>query len=177
VLLSINQTRVGVESKSGLPYSKSASKFTARISHSSLTTKNRWLANHRTEYSPCTTRLLGADLSIHFGMERSPMTIITFERSGGVVGNEVYFEVELNSLEPDQASRLMNMVEKADFFNIPSNLSMSTTPDEFHYKVTVDNGGEHHIVRATDTTMPKTLQPLVRELTMLRVLSKTIPAR
>lgn len=105
------------------------------------------------------------------------MTIITFERSGGVVGNEVYFEVELNSLQPDQASRLMNMVEKADFFNIPSNLSMSATPDEFHYKVTVDNGGEHHIVRATDTTMPKTLQPLVRELTMLRVLNNKVIAR
>jgi len=105
------------------------------------------------------------------------MTIITFERSGGVVGNEVDFELGLDNLPPDQADRVMKMVEKADFFNIPSNLSMSATPDEFHYKVTVDNGNEQHTVRATDTTMPKTLQPLVRELTMLRVLSKKVTAR
>jgi len=99
-------------------------------------------------------------------------TIITFERSGGVVGNEVYFELELEKLSPDKAERLQRLLDDADFFNVPANLGMTATTEEFQYKITVDNGEEYHSVRTTDTTMPKALFPLVRELTMLKVLSK-----
>jgi len=99
-------------------------------------------------------------------------TIITFERSGGVVGNEVYFELELEKLSTDKAERVQNLIDKADFFNLPANEATSARGDEFHYKVSVDNGEEYHSVRTTDSTMPKALFPLVRELTMLKVLSK-----
>jgi len=102
------------------------------------------------------------------------MTIITFERSGGVIGNEVYFELELENLPEDKAKRLQKLIDNADFFNIPTDLGMSATPDEFQYKVTVDNGNDYHSVRATDTTMPKVLLPLVRELTMLKILMRKV---
>jgi len=102
------------------------------------------------------------------------MTIITFERSGGVIGNEVYFELDFGSLPEDKVERLQKMIDSADFFNIPTNLGMSSTPDEFQYKVTVDNGKDYHSVRATDTTMPKVLLPLVRELTMLKILMRKV---
>ena len=101
-------------------------------------------------------------------------TIITFERSGGVVGNEVYFDLDFENLSEDTAERLQKLIDDADFFNLPANLAMSATPDEFQYKLTVDNGREYHSVRVTDTTMPKTLLPLVRELTMLKVLSRKV---
>ena len=105
------------------------------------------------------------------------MTIITFERSGGVVGNEIYLDLDLDSMPADNVERLLKLVEKADFFNIPTNLGMASSPDEFQYKVTVDDGSNYHSVRATDTTMPKSLFPLVRELTMLQVLNRKVPAR
>ena len=101
-------------------------------------------------------------------------TIITFERSGGVVGNEVYFDLDFENLSEDTAERLQKLIDDAEFFNLPANLAMSATPDEFQYKLTVDNGKEYHSVRVTDTTMPKTLLPLVRELTMLKVLSRKV---
>ena len=104
-------------------------------------------------------------------------TIITFERSGGVVGNEVYFEVNLESLSEDETQRLQKLIDNADFFNIPANLGMSATPDEFQYKITVDDGEEYHSVRTTDTTMPKSLLPMVRELTMLKVLMRQVPEK
>jgi len=102
------------------------------------------------------------------------MTIVTFERSGGIVGNEVYLDLDLESLSRDTAQRLQKLIAKADFFNIPANLGMSSTPDEFQYRVTVDDGDKYHSVRTTDTTMPKSLLPLIRELTMLKVLSRKV---
>lgn len=105
------------------------------------------------------------------------MTNITFERSGGVTGHEIYLDLDLDSMPKLDAERLLKLVEKADFLNIPSNLGMTSSPDEFQYKITVDNGSEHHSVRTTDTTMPKALSPLVRELTMLQILNKKVVAR
>lgn len=105
------------------------------------------------------------------------MTIITFERSGGIVANEIYLDLDIGNVPEDSAKRLMDLIEKADFFKIPSNLGMASTPDEFQYKITVDNGKASHSVRITDTTMPKSLLPLVRELTMLQILNRKVAAR
>lgn len=105
------------------------------------------------------------------------MTTITFERSGGLTGHEIYLDLDLDSMAQPDANRLRNLVEKADFFNIPSNLGMTASPDEFQYKITVENGSENHSVRTTDTTMPKSLSPLVRELTMLQAFNKKVAAR
>lgn len=105
------------------------------------------------------------------------MTNITFERSGGVTGREIYLDLNLDSMPELDANRLLNLVEKADFHNIPSNLAMTSSPDEFQYKITVNNGNEYHSVQTTDTTMPKALSPLIRELTMLQVINKKVAAK
>ena len=105
------------------------------------------------------------------------MNTITFERSGGVTGHEIYLNLDLDGMTQSDADRLRNLVEKADFFNIPPNLGMTASPDEFQYKVTVDNGSAHHSVRTTDTTMPRSLSPLIRELTMLQAFNKKVAAR
>ena len=105
------------------------------------------------------------------------MSNITFERSGGVTGHEIYLDLDLDSMSEPDANRLLKLVEKADFLNIPSNLGMASSPDEFQYKITVDNGDEQHSVKTTDTTMPKSLSPLVRELIMLQAFNKKVTAR
>lgn len=98
------------------------------------------------------------------------MTTITFKRSGGVIGNELHLDLELDRLPEDEAQRLQKMVDEADFFNIPENLAGRSTVDEFQYEIRVDNGRAYHTVSATDTTMPKSLFPLVKELTLMRML-------
>ena len=100
------------------------------------------------------------------------MTTVSFERSGGVIGNELRFDINLNTIPDDEAIQIMRLIDKSDFFNIPENLAGSTSPDEFQYEVTVDNGGDVHTVRTTDTTMPEDLRPLVRELTMMKILRR-----
>ena len=47
------------------------------------------------------------------------MTTITFERSGGVIGNEINLNLNVDTLSEDNAKRLLNLVENADFFKIP----------------------------------------------------------
>ena len=98
------------------------------------------------------------------------MTTINFHRSGGVIGNEIQYEVDLNELPADEAQHLTRMVMEADFFKIPEDLAGNTTTDEFKYTVSVEAGQTSHTVHVTDTTMPRDLLPLVKELTIMRVL-------
>jgi len=98
------------------------------------------------------------------------MTKIVFDRSGGAISNNLHLDLNLSSLSEYEAQRLQKMVDEADFFNIPENLCGSSSADEFQYEITVDSGTSFHTVHATDTTMPKSLLPLVKELTLMRIL-------
>jgi hypothetical protein len=98
------------------------------------------------------------------------MTTITFDRTGGIVGNEVHLELRLEDLSEDEAQRLQKLIDDADFFGLPENLAGRASPDEFQYLITVENGGDRHSVRATDTTVPEALRLLIKELTMIRLL-------
>jgi hypothetical protein len=100
------------------------------------------------------------------------MTTVTFERSGGIVGNAIDMNLQLESLPEGETERLQKLIDDADFFNIPANIGLAANHDEFLYKISVEDGDKFHSVRTTDTSMPKTLLPLVRELTMQRVLSR-----
>ena len=105
------------------------------------------------------------------------MTLITFERSGGIVGNEIDFDIKLENLPENEAKRLQKMIDSADFFNIPTNADQASNPDEFLYRITVDDGNQYHTIRFTDAIMPKSLLPLVRELTMRNVLIRKVTTR
>jgi hypothetical protein len=98
------------------------------------------------------------------------MTTINFHRSGGMVGNEIQYEVNLSELPADEAQHLTRLIMESDFYNIPEDLAAQATTEEFTYTVSVDAGQSHHTVHVTDTTMPKNLLPLIKELTIMRVL-------
>ena len=97
------------------------------------------------------------------------MTTITFKRSGGFVGKGMRFELRLAELPSDDARALIQLIEKAEFFNIPENLIVKFNPDEYQYTITVDVGVIYHTVRTNDTTMPAALRPLVDELSSLQM--------
>ncbi|HXQ34334.1 MAG TPA: protealysin inhibitor emfourin [Anaerolineales bacterium] len=98
------------------------------------------------------------------------MTTITFERSGGVVGNDLHLDLDLDTLAEDEAQHLLKLIDEADFFNIPEQSTEQFTPDEFKYKIAVDAGQTSHTVYTSDSTIPKNLLPLAKELTMLKIL-------
>jgi len=89
---------------------------------------------------------------------------ISFERSSGFLGRKVNFSVDLDKLPHDQAEILKELLEKADFFNLPENLISKPAPDEFTYLITVETTRIRHSVRCSDTSVPDPLRPLLDDL-------------
>ena len=93
---------------------------------------------------------------------------IQFERSGGFAGMHITATFDTDSLPPEEGDRLREMVEAADFFNLPPTSATRTAgADQFQYKVTVEAEGRQHTVETGDATAPDTLSPLLRRLTVL----------
>jgi hypothetical protein len=95
------------------------------------------------------------------------MTMINFKRSGGVMGKEVAMDFDLSSLPAGMAQRLNNLINETNFFEIPTVNELHARPEEYEYVITVVAGNTVHTVRATDSSMPKSLPPLIEELTEL----------
>ena len=92
------------------------------------------------------------------------MTTIHFERTGGLLGEAIKLDLDLNKMPDDESQVLQRMIQNADFFKIPENLEGRPTMDGFRYRITVRAGQSAHTVRTSDGTMPGGLQPLVGEL-------------
>lgn len=95
------------------------------------------------------------------------MAKISFKKSGGFIGQGTRFELNLNNMPISAVRNITRLVEEAQFFDLPENLIKSFKPDEFLYTITVDAGITNHTVHTNDSTMPSSLRPLVRELSLL----------
>ena len=98
------------------------------------------------------------------------MTTITFERSCGTTCKDLHLDLDFNTLPEDESNRLLKLIEDADFFNIAEHPAEHFSGDDFQYKINVSAGQTSHTVHTSDSTMPKNLMPLVKELTMLKIL-------
>ena len=103
------------------------------------------------------------------------MAKITFKRSGGFVGHGIRLELNLNSLPISTVRNITRLVEQARFFDLPEDLVRNFQPEECQYTITVDAGVTDHTVRTNDSTMPSSLRPLVRELSLMSVASQKTP--
>jgi hypothetical protein len=89
---------------------------------------------------------------------------IQFTRSGGFAGPAMKQNLTLdtNDLSAAEANELTNLVKQA---NLPalSGETEGTTPrpDEFHYRISVEDEGQNQSVRTSDSAMPETLGPLI----------------
>jgi hypothetical protein len=92
------------------------------------------------------------------------MTKIFFERSGGFMGRKVTATLDLEELPEDLAETLEEMLDEADFFELPADLTRPPMPDAFTYTITVSSEEGQHTVRVSDTTAPNDLRPLLEEL-------------
>lgn len=97
------------------------------------------------------------------------MTTISYIRTGGTVGQELAANFDLNSMPASDSRRLNNLINESNFFEIPVVDAVPSSPDEFEYTITVISGNSIHTVRATDNLMPKSLRPLIQDLTELAI--------
>ena len=100
------------------------------------------------------------------------MTTITFERSGGTIGKDLHLDLDLNTLPEDESQHLLKLIGDADFFNIPEQPAEQYAADEFQYTISVNAERANHTIHTSDSTMPKNLLPLAKELTMLKILEQ-----
>ena len=104
------------------------------------------------------------------------MKKIIFERSGGFMGRKVSLALDLDELEPDQSQAILQMLEEADFFNMPEELLPQEMSDTFLYSISVKIKRQMHSVRFSDMTVPDTLRPLVEDLSEMARKQRGIPS-
>ena len=92
------------------------------------------------------------------------MTKIFFERTGGFMGRKVTATFDLSDVSEELAKLLDDLLDEADFFELPSDLTKPAMPDAFTYNITVSSEERQHSVRVSDTTAPDDLRPLLEEL-------------
>ena len=92
------------------------------------------------------------------------MTKIFYERTGGFMGRKVTATIDLGDVPEELANLLSNLLDEANFFELPSDLTKPAMPDAFTYNITVSSEERQHSVRVSDTTAPDDLRPLLEEL-------------
>lgn len=80
------------------------------------------------------------------------------------MGRKVSTTIDLDDLPDEQAEALEELLDEADFFELPADLTRSPMPDAFTYNITVSSDKRQHSVRCGDATIPDDLRPLLDEL-------------
>ncbi|WP_138497266.1 protealysin inhibitor emfourin [Nostoc sp. PA-18-2419] len=90
---------------------------------------------------------------------------ISFERTGGFAGISKKTTVDTSELPANEANTLKRLVEAADFFRLPEQItSPNPQSDRFQYKLTVEDNDKHHTVIVSESVLPGTLRPLIEWL-------------
>ena len=102
---------------------------------------------------------------------------IDFVRSGGFGGMRLTASVDTETLDPENASKVQQLVEEADFFSLPRKPRHATSSvDRFQYQVQVVSATEgSHAVLMPETVVPDRLRPLLDYLTDL-AMGRTKPS-
>ena len=91
---------------------------------------------------------------------------IYFKRTGGFAGIRLETLIDSNTLPPEEAAKLLDMVESSDFFSLPSKIAAREIgADQFQYKVTIESKDKRHSVEIQEAAIPPTLRPLLMWLT------------
>ena len=92
---------------------------------------------------------------------------IHFERSGGLVGSNDSIVLDTNSMPPDEAKDVQQLIDSSNFFNLPSKSAppKAGSADYFHYKITVQTEDQReHKIQTNDITLPEELESLINFL-------------
>src|SRR6059036_581528 len=97
---------------------------------------------------------------------------IKVKQSGGYAGTEDEAEIDTQELPAPDASRLGEMVEEANFFDIAEETDESAGADMIRYEITVSNPRGQHTVSFHDDGSPDKA-PLKRLADSVRGLQRT----
>ena len=90
---------------------------------------------------------------------------VTFETTGGFAGLTTTKNIDSERLPVEQANRLRQLVDAADFFNLPATIAYSgPAKDFFQYKMTIESEGKKHTVEVDDPAAPPELKSLIQLL-------------
>lgn len=91
---------------------------------------------------------------------------VRFERSGGFTGRKLQASLDLQSLSPEDARQLQELLECSRFFELPSKLETSRPgADRFTYRVTVETENGARTIEASEGAVPAGMRPLIDWLT------------
>jgi hypothetical protein len=93
--------------------------------------------------------------------------IIEFTRSGGLANMGIHARIDTARLAQEMASEIEAKLQGCDFFRLPDSIGFpTTTPDGFHYRVSVQEGTRDHTVEV-DGSADAALGDLLTLLTKL----------
>jgi hypothetical protein len=93
---------------------------------------------------------------------------IHYECSGGFAGISLKVSLDTDALPPEAAKSIFEALSNARFFELPDTLPPSSgRPDQFVYHLAIDDGDRQHAVEMDDSSVPASLQPVLRQLTLL----------
>ncbi|MEA5564769.1 protealysin inhibitor emfourin [Anabaena sp. UHCC 0399] len=96
---------------------------------------------------------------------------VSLERTGGFTGISKKISVDTNTLPLQVAEELSQLVEAADFFQLPEQImSDNSQCDRFHYKLTVEDHGQQHSVITSEPALTNTLKTLIEYLNQVKTL-------
>ncbi len=73
--------------------------------------------------------------------------------------------VDEKDVAPDEALKLRQLVEEADFFHLPGKIvSGSPQPDRFQYELRLEEKARRYTVSVSEEALPDKLKPLVNWL-------------
>jgi hypothetical protein len=77
---------------------------------------------------------------------------IMFEKEGGILGIKTSVMIDTEKLPSNEAAKLKRRIDDANFFNLPSIVSMPPTSaaDYYTYTISIEQGGRRHTVQTTD---------------------------
>lgn len=86
---------------------------------------------------------------------------VTIQRTGGFTGIPMTKSIDSAAMSLDEANQLRQMVDAADFFELPSVIPFTSQPDRFQFQIIVDQDGKKHSVSCSETAIPPRLKPLL----------------
>ncbi len=90
--------------------------------------------------------------------------IIRFERSGGFTGIGIDKTIDSLQLKKEETEMLLKMINRSDFFRLPSGKTINPHPDQFNYKISIQTADKEHILEFSQTSIPESLKDLIRYL-------------
>ena len=77
---------------------------------------------------------------------------IMFEKEGGILGIKTSVMIDTEKLTSDEAAKLKQRIDDANFFNQPAIVGMSPrgAADYYTYTIRIENGGRRHTIQTND---------------------------